>query len=218
MQARVDGELSDIAQEEVECAFCCRALAILLVLRRQVEKEKEARAEVERSTRYASNGVPKATPLKCAFRKLWAKYEPSLKLYTQAERDAANVVHRTPSLSLQLTGARDQDHVPWGRWTKYESNCPVYTHASTMPMQNREGVHAADSRLREAAEANGGNGKFEATEMKVGCYCWGQNCFGDRDGIGCWKCVDLATEEGELSADVAKPGVCRFDCDICSYS
>ena len=120
--------------------FVAEHLAILLVLRRQVEKEKEARAEVERSTRYASNGVPKATPLKRAFRKLWAKYEPSLKLYTQAERDAANVVHRTPSLSLQLTGARDQDHVPWGRWTKYESNCPVCMHASTMPMQDREGV------------------------------------------------------------------------------
>ena len=88
-----------------------------------------------------------------------------------------------------------------------------------MPMQNREGVNAADSRLREAAETNGGDGKFEATETKVGCYCWGQNCFGDRDGIGCWKCVDLAMEEGELSAeDVVEPGVCRFDCDVCRCS
>jgi len=96
--------------------------AILLVLQRQVKKEKEAQVEVERSTHSASKGVPKATPLKCAFRKLWAFYQPSLKLYTQAEREAENVVHRTPSLSLQLTGARDQDHVPWGKWTKYESN------------------------------------------------------------------------------------------------
>ncbi len=81
-------------------------------------------------------------------------------------------------------------------------------------MQNREGVHVADSWLREAAEANGGDGKFEATETKVRCYCWGKNCFGDRDGIGCWKCVDLAMEEeGELSADVVGPGVCRFDCE-----
>ena len=197
--------------------FVAEHLAVLLVLRRQVETEKEARAKAERSTaRSASKGVPKATPLKRAFRKLWIKYEPSLKLYIQAERDAVNVVHRTPSLSLQLAGARDQDHVPWGRWTKYESNCPVCTHASTMPMQSREDVHAADARLREAAEANGGDGKFEATETKVGCYCWGQNCFGDRDGIGCWKCVDLAMEEkGELSADVVEPGVCRFNCNVC---
>jgi hypothetical protein len=54
--------------------------------------------------------------------------------------------------------------------------------------------------------------------MKVGCYCWGQNCFGDRDGIGCWKCNDLAMEEGELSADAVEPGVCRFDCDVCRCS
>ncbi len=199
--------------------FVAEHLAILLVLRRQVEKEKEARVEVERSSRSASKGgVPKATSLKRAFRKLWRIYEPSLKLFTQAERDAENVVHRTPSLSLQLTGAHDQDHVPWGRWTEFESNCPVCTHASTMPMQSREDVNAANSRLREAAEANGGDGKFEAAEMKVGCYCWGQNCFGDRDGIGCWKCVDLAMEKGELSADAVEPGVCRFDCDVCRCS
>jgi len=75
---------------------------------------------------------PKATPLKRAFQKLWALYKPSLKLYTQAERDAENVVHRTPSLSLQLTGARDQDHVPWGKWMKNKLNCPVCTHTSTI--------------------------------------------------------------------------------------
>ena len=78
-------------------------------------------------------------------------------------------------------------------------------------------MNAADSRLRKVAEANGGDGKFDATETKVGCYYWVQNCF-DSDVIGCWKCIDLAIEEGELSANVAQPGVCRFDCDICSYS
>ena len=112
--------------------------------------------------------MPKATPLKRAFRQLWDFYEPSLKLYTQVERDAENVVHRTPSLSLQLTGARNQDHVPWGKWTRYDSNCPVCTHASTIPKQGREDVNAADSRLLEAAKATGGDGKFDATEMKVG--------------------------------------------------
>ena len=174
--------------------FVAEHLAILLVLRRQVKKEKKAQVEVDRSTRSASTGVPKATPLKRAFRKLWARYEPSLKLYMQAVKDEENVVHRTPSLSLQLTGAREQDHVPWGKWRKYESNCPVCIHASTMPLQSREDVNAANARLREAAEANGGNGKFEAAATKVGCYCWVQNCFGDRDGIGCWKCVDLAMQ------------------------
>ena len=120
--------------------FVVEHLAILLVLRRQVEKEKEARVDVERSTRSASKGVPKpkATPLKRAFRKLWAFYEPSLKLYTQAERDAENVVHRTPSLSLQLTGARDQDHVPWGKWMRYESNSALCAHTTPRRCQCRD--------------------------------------------------------------------------------
>jgi hypothetical protein len=86
-------------------------------------------------------------------------------------------------------------------------------------MQTHEDVNAADARLREAAKANGGDGKFEAAETKVGCYCWGQNCFGDRDGIGCWKCVDLGMKGGgKLSADAVETGVCRFDCDVCRCS
>jgi hypothetical protein len=82
-------------------------------------------------------------------------------------------------------------------------------------MQSRKGVNAADAQLREAAEANGGDGKFEATETKVGCYCWGQKCFGDKYGIGRWNCVNLAMKEGEFSADVVETGVCCFNCNIC---
>ena len=41
--------------------FVAEHLAILLVLRRQVKKEKEAQVKVERSTRSALAGVPKAT-------------------------------------------------------------------------------------------------------------------------------------------------------------
>jgi hypothetical protein len=47
--------------------FVAEHLALLLVLRRQVEKEKEAGVEVDQSTRSALTGVPKATPLKHAF-------------------------------------------------------------------------------------------------------------------------------------------------------
>ena len=50
-------------------------------------------------------------------------------------------------------------------------------HASTM--QSRGDVNAADARLREEAVANGGDGIFEATTTKVGCYCYVQNCHGD---------------------------------------
>ena len=68
-------------------------------------------------------------------------------------------------------------------------------HASTMPLQSREDVNAANSLLREKAEANGGDGIFEATTTKVGCYCYVQNCHGDEDGIGCWNCVDLSRQQ-----------------------
>jgi hypothetical protein len=97
-------------------------LALLLVIRREVEKDKETRrAEVAnraatRSGSAPGTGVPKATNFMREIRKLWAAYEPSLKLHVQAQKDAENVVHCTPSLSLQLNGTRDQDHVPWGKW------------------------------------------------------------------------------------------------------
>ena len=115
-------------------------------------------------------------------------YEEPLKLYVQAERIEANKVHRTPSLSLQLTGSRAQDLVPWARFTKCQSNCPVPEcgHASTMPLQSREEIIAGDEHLQTAAEADDGDGVFQPMETKVGCYCFGQNCYGDEDGIGCW--------------------------------
>jgi hypothetical protein len=97
-------------------------LALLLVIRQEVEKDKKTRrAEVanQAATRSGSapgTGVPKATNFMRAIRKLWAAYKPSLKLHVQAQKDAENVVHCTPSLSLQLNGTRDQDHVPWGKW------------------------------------------------------------------------------------------------------
>ncbi len=68
--------------------------------------------------------MPKATPLKRAFQKLWTIYATPLKLYMQAESDETNVVYRTPSLSLQLIGARNQDHVPWGEMDKVRVKLP----------------------------------------------------------------------------------------------
>ena len=102
--------------------FVAENLALLLVICREVEKDNETRrAEVTnraatRSGSAPETGVPKATDFMRAIHMLWAAYEPSLKLHVQAQKDAENVVHRTPSLSLQLNGTRDQDHVPWGKW------------------------------------------------------------------------------------------------------
>ena len=178
------------------------------------------RAEVtnQAATRSGSalgTGVPKATNFMRAICKLWAAYKPSLKLHVQAQKDAENVVHRTPSLSLQLNGTHDQDHVPWGKWDKCKSNCPVCKHASTMPMQSCEAINAANALLRVGAETNGGNGKFEATANKVGCYCFGQNCYGDDDGTGCWWCMVLARRKDDLPSIEVELGVCQFDCHTC---
>ena len=133
--------------------FVAENLALLLVIRREVEKDKKTcHAEVTnraatQSGSASGTGIPKATNFMRAILKLWAAYEPSLKLHVQAQKDAESVVHRTPSLSFQLNGTRNQDHVPWGKWAKCESNCPVCKHASTMPMQLREAINAADAML-----------------------------------------------------------------------
>jgi hypothetical protein len=201
--------------------FVAEHLAFLLVLRKQVEKEKEVQEASDQTTcsSLSSKGVPKANNLKRAFRKLWEAYDKPLKLCVQAEREAENIVHRTPSLSLQLTGPRQQDHNPWAKFSKSESNCPVPEcgHASTMPLQSRESINSGDDHLRRAAEANIGDSVFQPVEMKVGCYCYSQNCFGDEAGIGCWWCVELAMEKGDPVEEV-EPGVCRFGCAICGCS
>jgi hypothetical protein len=84
-----------------------------------------------------------------------------------------------------------------------------------MPLQSREEIIAGDERLRTAAEADDGDGVFQPTETKVGCYCFGQNCYGDKDGIGCWWCVELAMEKCNAPSDEVEPGVCRFNCNVC---
>jgi len=124
-QAKAFAEIMTICKAgwnaETTTRFVAENLALLLVICREVEKDKETRcAEVTnqaatRSSSAPGTGVPKATNFMRAIRKLWAAYEPSLKLHVQAQKDAENVVHRTPSLSLQLNGTHDQDHVPWGK-------------------------------------------------------------------------------------------------------
>jgi hypothetical protein len=91
--------------------FVANKLALLLVLRRQVQKGNEENNETDRAvTRDQSvRGTPKNTDLKRAFIKLWGAYEKSLKIYVTDEKKKANIVHRTPSLSYQLNGKRAQD-------------------------------------------------------------------------------------------------------------
>jgi hypothetical protein len=145
----------------------------------------------------------------------WHTKKP-LKLYVQAQREAENIVHHMPLLCLQLTGPRVQDIIPWGNFPKLELNClvPECGHALTMPLQSQDLIISGDERLRRAAEADGGGGRFEPLETKVGCYCFNQNCFGDESRIGCWWCVELAMEKRDVPDEV-EPGVCHFECNIC---
>ncbi len=139
-----------------------------------------------------------------------------LRNYVVTEKKKENTIYCTLSLSLQLTGQRDQDQISWGLWAKCPSNCPVCIHASTMPMQSPAEINAANACLRAAAEADGGNGKFKAAVDKSGCYCFCQNCFGDKNGIGCWRCFELATTtKSDVPSDEVEPGICRFDCGVC---
>ncbi len=62
------------------------------------------------------------------------------------------MVHCIPLLSLQLNGTHDQDHVPWGKRAKCESNCPICKHASMMPMQLRKAINAANALLSEEVD------------------------------------------------------------------
>jgi hypothetical protein len=98
---------------------------------------------------------------------------------------------------------------------RFESNCPVCKHVSTMPPWSPFEINANDASLRAAAEANGGAGKFVAMEKRVGCYCYeDQNFFGDESGIKCCWCVELAMEKHGVPDEV-EPGVCHFECNIC---
>ena len=207
--------------------FVAEQLALLLVLRRQVEKAKKEKEEIEQqrtlrseSASASAGGVPKNNALKRAFFKLWKMYETPLKNYVVAEKKRENATYRTPSLSFQLNGQRAQDLVPWGTWLKCPANCPSCGHTSTMPLQSPKEVVAENARRRAAADAiDGGDGKIKGVVDKSGCYCFFQNCFGDEDGIGCWRCFELARttksdEDAQPSGEMAQ-GICRFECDVC---
>jgi hypothetical protein len=84
-----------------------------------------------------------------------------------------------------------------------------------MLLQSWDLIISGNERLHRAAEAEGGDGRFKPLETKVGCYCFDQNCFGDKSGIGCWWCVKLATEKGGDVPEEVEPGVCCLDCSIC---
>ena len=69
-------------------------------------------------------------------------------------------------------------------------DCPACGVRCTMPVESLAEVNAANERERTSA----GGEKFVAKSAKRGCYAFDQNCFDDANGVGCWKCVELAKE------------------------
>jgi hypothetical protein len=132
------GKMETLRKKNWTISFVIEKLALLLVLWSKTEKEKELceneQAAQSALAKSAKSRTPKATTLKRAFWKFWNTHQLLLKLYLKLEKDRKNVVHCTSSLCYQLTGARAQDHVPWSKWPKYESCCPVCLHPSTIQL------------------------------------------------------------------------------------
>ncbi len=130
-----------VRNKKLTVCFVSEQLALLLVLCRQVEKAKEVahgdiKLQEQRtlcSESASEGGVPRNSSLKQAFRQLWNAYETPLRNYVVTEKKKKSAIYCTPSLSLQLTGQRNQDQISWGSWAKCPSNCPVCIHASPMP-------------------------------------------------------------------------------------
>ena len=87
-----------------------------------------------------------------------------------------------------------------------------------MPLQSWESIISVNNQRCRAAEANGVDGVFEPMEMKVGCYCYAQNCFGDKFGIGCWSgALSWQCRKKSDSIEEVEPSICHFGCCICAF-
>jgi hypothetical protein len=183
-------------------------LALLLVLREQVNSKKKVRA----SSRVG--GAPSMNDLKQAFAKLYTAYDKSLQLYLETKSAEANKSVRLLSLNRQLTGTLLQYKFPWNQRKKDADGCPCCQHTTTMAVELHANVNAKNRELCTKASANGGNGKFTAALALHGCYCYSNNCCGHQAGYGCTECKrKYADGERPINHD---PGVCRFDCVTCN--
>ena len=209
-------------KKEYTVSITADFLAKLLVLKKQAKSLGDPPQLRSHRTRYASSTSAKSAKSneQKAFKRMARQldrledmYSPCLEKYALDQKKKECVRHRTPTLDRQEgEGARAQDLVPWGKYSRILSGCPVCIHDSTQPLQSSAVISAESEVLRAAALANDGNGKFNPPSNKSGCYCFCQNCFGNENGFGCWYCIELAMERGP-----GVPGLrdCQFDCPIC---
>jgi len=187
--------------------YTAEKLALLLVLREQVDMEKKVRA----SSRTC--GASPTNDIKRAYRDLFAVYSTCLDSYNEKKRTEGCKSVRLPSLDRQLNGPLLQYKFPWNQANKDSDACPCCLHSMTMPVESRVEVNAKNRELRTKASENGGDGKFKAISALHGCYCYHNNCRGHEQGYGCTECKRKAAD-GETLIDCG-PGVCGFDCVIC---
>ena len=131
--------------------------------------------------------MPKANNLKREFCKLLVGIRDAPQALC-ADQEGSREYCPSHYVSLSTADGPDMRTGPcslWGRCAKFELNCPICKHAAMMPLRLPDEINANDACLHATAVANGGNGKFNATENKVGCSCYGQNCYGDEHGIRC---------------------------------
>jgi hypothetical protein len=187
--------------------YTAEKLALLLVLRNQVDSAKKVRASPR------AGATPQMTDLKRAMRNLSGSYDNSLTSYTEMKQAEANKSVRLPSLDRQLTGPLQQYDYTWSKRKRDEDGCPCCLHMSTMAIESQSDVNAKNRELRAKTSAGGGDGKFVAASALHGCYCSLNNCRGHQGGYGCFECIRKA-ENGKVLVDRG-PGVCGFDCVIC---
>ena len=85
--------------------------------------------------------------------------------------------------------------------------CPLCNHQSLIALNTKEEVDKANSNIKENFQRrvkdweskgkSGGEPRMGKTESQIlGCCCYMQNCIGNNDGKGCFKCFDMKGEVG----------------------
>ena len=130
--------------------YTSKKLALLLVLRDQVNSAKKVRASPR------AGMMSQMTDLKRAMRDLSDSYNKSLTSYTETKRAKANKSVHLPSLDRQLTGPLQQYDYTWSERKRDMNGCPRRPRISTMAVESQTDVKAKNRELRAKASAGGG--------------------------------------------------------------
>ena len=99
-------------------------------------------------------------------------YESCLAKHIKFVKAEANSKFRIPSLDYQRTGVRMQNSVSFKRSQACPTECSGCAHFNTMTLVQQSDVNVGNQCKKDAAVANGGDGKFQGGSAIVGCYCF----------------------------------------------